>query len=303
MTHNYSTIYAGLLASALMTGLLSGCDNSESPTGKLNLDITDAAVDGADNVFVVFTGVEIKAGSETIDINYDTPRKIDLLALTGGIAETIVDNQTLPAGQVEWIRLKVNATSGGDPIDDSYIVIEGTPHELTIPSGAQNGLKLNRPITIADGGVASFTIDFDLRKSVHMDNNGYKLRPTLRLVDNQTKGALHGSFAAANCDDISKAAIYVYQGSDIVADDEGSDTAPVTTAKITVVDTMAPVATYQYTVDFLTAGDYTVAYTCTADLDDPATNDDIQFSGAGNVTIVAGQTAMKNFEAVAAAPM
>ena len=94
MTHNYSTLYAGLLASVLITSLLSGCDNSESPTGKLNLNITDAAVDGATEVVIEFTGAEIKAGNDTIDITYAAPKQIDLLALTGGAAQTIVDNQT-----------------------------------------------------------------------------------------------------------------------------------------------------------------------------------------------------------------
>ncbi|HEX5636042.1 MAG TPA: DUF4382 domain-containing protein, partial [Gammaproteobacteria bacterium] len=205
MKHQNTAIYAGLLASALTTSLLIGCDNSESPTGKLNLNITDAAVDGATEVVVEFTGAEIKAGSDTIDIDYAAPKQINLLALTGGDSQTIVDNQTLPAGQVEWIRLKVNESN-------SYITINGEQYGLTIPSGSQSGLKLNRPITIAENGIATFTIDFDLRKSVHeRSGNNYMLRPTLRLVDNSTDGALSGtvdpSLISATCGDGDKAAI------------------------------------------------------------------------------------------------
>jgi len=43
--------------------------------------------------------------------------------------------------------------------------------------------------------MASFTIDFDLRKSVHNPSNpadDYILRPTLQLVDGNTEGALSG---------------------------------------------------------------------------------------------------------------
>lgn len=285
MTHNYSTLYAGLLASVLITSLLSGCDNSESPTGKLNLNITDAAVDGATEVVIEFTGAEIKAGNDTIDITYAAPKQIDLLALTGGAAQTIVDNQILPAGQVEWIRLKVNETN-------SHITINGEQYGLRIPSGSQSGLKLNRPITIAENGIATFTIDFDLRKSVHeRQGNNYMLRPTLRLIDNSTDGTLSGtvdpSLLSARCVDGEKAAIYVFEGN-VTADDIGSAVEPVTTAAVNLT-------TGAYTVAFLPFGNYTAAFTCDAGLDDPQANDTIVFDVETTVTITAGQTTDQDF--------
>lgn len=287
MTRNYSTIYASLLASAIITGL-PGCDNSGSGTGILNMQITDAPVDGAQHVVVEFTGVEIKAADgETIDITYDAPRQLDLLALTGGVAETVVDNQILAAGQVEWIRLKVNEAN-------SYIRINGADYGLTIPSGAQTGLKLNRPITIAEDGVASFTIDFDLRKSVHeRQGNNYMLRPTLRLIDNHTDGALSGSVDAttisANCTAGDKAAVYVYAGN-VTADDIGSSVAPVTTASVNWEQ-----GNYNYTVAFIPYGNYTAAFTCDAALDDPQADDSLVFVGTTTIEIVAGQTTVQDF--------
>ncbi|MBZ0071879.1 MAG: DUF4382 domain-containing protein [Gammaproteobacteria bacterium] len=290
-----------LLAGILATALLPACGgggSSGSATGTLNLSVTDAPVDYAEHVWVEFSGVEIKAaGGSVVDIIYDTPRRIDLLALTGGIAEVIVDNQVLPAGQVQWLRLKVNASQGGDPADDSYIVIDGVSYELRIPSGDERGLQLNRPITIPEGGVATFTIDFDLRKSVHARSGGvYHLRPTLRLVDNSTVGALAGTvdaatLAAAGCESGDPAAVYVFEGTVIPDDVDGTDPDPVSTAS---VDWEAGDTTY--TVAFLAAGDYTAAFTCDAGLDDPAASDaSVSFTGAAPVTVVAGRTATQDF--------
>lgn len=292
-----SGLRAGILSAsiALLVGSCGGGGGGgggSAATGTLNLALTDAPVDAADEVVVEFTGVEIKAsGGEIVDITYDTPRQIDLLALTGGVSEVIVDGQVLPAGQVEWIRLKVNATQGGDPMDDSYIVIGGVIHELTIPSGAQTGLKLNRPITIPENGIASFTIDFDLRKSVHEAAGDYVLRPTLRLVDNSTDGALSGTvdLAAALCAD--PAAVYVFEGAGVTPDDvDGVDPDPVATASVDPV-------TGDYTVAFLPAGEYTAAFTCDAADDAPDTDDDaaVAFSGTTDVSITAGQTTLLDF--------
>lgn len=294
MTRNATAgLRAGILSTsiALLVGACGGGGGGSAATGTLNLALTDAPVDNADEVVIEFTGVEVKAGAELIDITYDTPRQIDLLTLTGGVSETIVDGQVLPAGQVEWIRLKVNATSGGDPLDDSYIVIMGTPYPLTIPSGAQTGLKLNRPITIPENGIASFTIDFDLRKSVHEAAGNYILRPTLRLVDNSTIGALSGTvdLTAALCAD--PAAVYVFEGAGVAPDDvDGIGPDPVATASVDP-------ATGDYTVAFLPAGEYTAAFTCDAADDAPDTDDDavVSFSGTTDVSITAGQTTTLDF--------
>lgn len=283
MNTQHSALYAILLASAVITG----CD-SGSGTGTLKLQITDAPVDGAQHVVVEFTGVEIKAADgETIDITYTAPKQLDLLALTGGVAETIVDNQILAAGQVEWIRLKVNEAN-------SYITVNGAEYGLSIPSGAQTGLKLNRPITIAENGVASFTIDFDLRKSVHeRQGDNYMLRPTLRLIDNHTDGALSGSVdtttISANCTAGDKAAVYVYAGN-VTANDIGSSVAPVATANVNWEQ-----GNYNYTVAFIPYGNYTAAFTCDAALDDPQADDALVFVGTTTIEIVAGQTTVQDF--------
>lgn len=300
MTRISSTgLRAGVLSVsiALLAGACGGGGGDSTATGTLNLGITDAPVDGADHVWVEFTGVEIKpAAGNSFSIDFPAPRQIDLLALTGGTAELLLDGYVLSAGTYEWLRLKVNASQGGDPADDSFMVIGGTPYELRIPSGAQTGLKLNRPITIPADGTASFTIDFDLRKSVHARSGDvYMLRPTLRLVDNSTVGALSGSVdtttIAAECVGGDAAAVYVFEGAGVTPDDvDAIDPDPIATA---TVDWAA--ADYGYTVAFLEAGIYTAAFTCDAGLDDPALDDALSFVGTTTVTITAGQTTVQHF--------
>lgn len=287
------------IAAALSACGGGGGSSGSTGTGTLNLSITDAPVDDADAVVVEFTGVEIKpSGGSSFSIDFAAPRQIDLLALTGGTAEIILDGEVLAAGDYEWMRLKVNATEGGDPMDDSYIVVGGQTYELRIPSGDQTGLKLNRPITIPANGSTSFTIDFDLSKSIHLTGqNNYKLRPTLRLVDNTTDGALAGTVDAgtvtAECIPGDVGAVYVFEHAGTTPDDiniDGSDVEPVAIATVDWANN-----DYSYIVAFLPAGDYTAAFTCDAGIDDPAAEDALTFVGTADVAITAGHTTALDF--------
>ncbi|MDT8388710.1 MAG: DUF4382 domain-containing protein [Thiogranum sp.] len=297
MTRNYSAGLRASILSASVALLLSACGGGggSNSTGTLNLGITDAPVDEADHVWVEFTGVEIKpGGGNSFSVDFVAPRQIDLLALTGGTAELLLDGYVLDAGTYQWLRLKVNAEA--DSVFDSYIEIGGSQYELRIPSGDETGLKLNRPITIPEDGTASFTIDFDLRKSVHAPSGSiYILRPTLRLVDNSTAGMLSGvvdpATIAAECVGGDAAAIYVFEGAGATPDDvDGVDLDPVATASVDWA-----MGDNSYTVAFLEAGDYTAAFTCDASLDDPATDDVLSFTGTTDLTVNAGQSTPLDF--------
>ena len=262
-----------LIKITLSTGialLLTACGgsggSSSSTTGTLNLAITDAPIDDISEVWVEFTGVELqKADGERINLDFldDSnsliPRKINLLPLNGGVTEDMFTDVILDAGEYSWMRLKVNAEKGPH---DSYVVLGGINRELTIPSGSQSGLKLNRGFVVPAGGVASYTIDFDLRKSVHKPasaNQDYKLRPTLRLVDNSSVGTLKGTVSNAliesECGGAVDGAVYVFEG-DMVDDIDGEDD-PITSATLKG-DGSEP---YTYTVAFLEEGNYKIAFT------------------------------------------
>lgn len=177
----------------------------------------------------------------------------------------------------------------------SYITLENgsAQHSLEIPSGDETGLKLNRGFDITDGGAATFTVDFDLRKSVLAPSNGsdiYKLKPTLRIVENADVGHLSGTVSLndASCATTPNYAVYVFEG-DVTPDDlDGDAVDPITSALVS--------DTFGYAVGFLNQGTYTVAFTCEADLDSNEGDDTITFLGTTTVTITAGATTMHDFE-------
>ncbi|MBT8142243.1 MAG: DUF4382 domain-containing protein [Gammaproteobacteria bacterium] len=295
-----------VLLSAVALGLAACGGETDPPsTGAFSLSITDAPVDGATAVWVYFTGIELHGPSGTISI--DAADKINLMALQGNNSELLASVTDLEAGNYQWMRLLVNAEEG---VMDSYIEFDTESFPLRIPSGAQNGLKLNRPFVIAAGSRTDFTIDFDLRKSVHKpsaQNADYILRPTLRVVNNLEVGTVIGTVAAEiltnnNC--AEGTAVYLFDGLAAVADDiDGLDAEPVTTANVTI-DTNTGAGSYE--IGFVEADlDYTVALTCTADLDDPEVDnlnttatppvEDVFFIDQQNITVQADTETIANF--------
>lgn len=304
------TLISLTLALGLALGLLAACGGgSDGPgSGTLNVNIVDAPVDDAQAVVVQFTGVAIKrAGSDEQVVTFATPRTIDLLALQGGLAASLLPNTTVTAGAYEWMRLQVVASgdtdTAGNPVDSYLERTDGTRVPLFVPSGEQSGLKLVSGFSVPAGGTASFTIDFDLRKSVTLPQSAgspYFLRPALRLVDNALAGGITGSVSSASLGDASCPStdpalnanvVYVYAGAGVTPDDIGGTGAqPLTTANATNAS-----GTWRYTAAFLAPGSYTVAFSCQAASDDPQANDAPVFLGTQTVTVTAGATATADF--------
>lgn len=315
---NMNFIYKALLF-FFIAASATGCGSSgvvsdgggSSSSGKLSISVTDAPVDNASHVVVEFTGVTLQpetGGRLEFDFDpNDPPRQIDLLALNGGGSETILDGVRVPAGRYDWIRLKVNAEC--DTMD-SYIEIPGdinSPYSLYVPSGSESGLKLNHGFDMPAGGSASFTIDFDLRRSVNNPqgqgrcSGNYKLKPVLRIVDNTDVGSISGSVAAGFIEDASCTgdnSVYVFEGGDVTPDDvDGIAPDPVTTAIVSFNDARQE---YVYKAAFLSPGSYTIAFTCQAGNDDPerdesATANPIVFTGTDNASVAAGTETIHNF--------
>lgn len=307
-------------ATAVLLAACGGGDGGSANTGTLKLGVTDAPVDVADAVVVQFTGVELKpAGGQAFSIDL-APRSIDLLDQQGTQRAMLLDGATVPAGEYEWMRLKVNAVPN---VDDSYIAINsGERCELRIPSGSETGLKIIRGFTVGVGSVTDMTIDFNLRKSVVQPpgqradettcgGQAYLLKPVLRVVDNLQVGTITGTVdpslvAAGNCptSTATPGNVYLYgpYGTNEPMpvpddlDDNAADGDPVTTASVDAA------ANYAYTIGFVPAGNYVVAYTCDADdatLDANAPNatEAVSFtpSAGKTVTVTANTTATVNF--------
>jgi hypothetical protein len=294
----------------------------------LTLLITDAPVDSASEVVVQFSGVAIKpADSEEQVFEFDEAKSIDLLALQGSNSAVLLDEQTIDPGDYEWIRLAVNAELG---VRDSYMVTDGQEIELRIPSGSQTGLKLVSGFTVATGGAADFTIDFDVRKSITNPPGLPEaiLKPALRLVNNQEVGEITGEIAPEIISESCAAeasfagAVYLYEGADIAATDLGHVDAeenvvdPFTTALVKFEETEDGSSAYNYEFGFIAPGDYSLAFTCSNDdpenderevystgtLDPPAEEGEpiiIFYGNSGtsySVTVTADVVATQNFE-------
>ncbi len=301
---------AALVMAAGVAGGMNGCDdNALSSTGRLSLQITDAPVDLAEHVYVQISGLEIHGSDNKNATLYycedavdptkrvvsktvcakSLPLQIDLMDMNSGKSEKLLAGYELQSGNYQWIRLMVD-TAG---TEDTYIVMkDGSEFELTIPSADQTGLKLNRGFTVASGGTSDFTIDFDLRKSVHESANGYLLRPTLRIVDNMSAGAIAGEIATDLIVTDCTPAVYVFSGAGVTPDDvDGTDPDPVTTAIVK----MDSDGKYTYKAAFLEPGTYTVSFTCDAEKDLPGTSEAIVFSGTADVPVTAKTVSKKDF--------
>jgi len=287
MTRDRSRSSRLVLACSTVLALAACGDGSDSGerTGTLKLGITDAPVDVADAVVVQFSGVELKPrGGAPFTValreldGQGTTRTIDLYPLTGTQREILLEGEDIPAGEYDWMRLMVDAEPN---VVDTYIGIGGGQCELKVPSGAETGLKVNRGFTIGVGAITDLTIDFDLRKSIveppgqsaapaTCGGQAYFLKPVLRVVDNLEVGTITGHVGSLpqGCTAGTPpypGNVYLYGPyTDTVPtiddydglDGDGAD--PITAA-------MVDPTTFEYTIGFVPAGRYVIAYTCSPD--------------------------------------
>jgi hypothetical protein len=302
-------IFGGVCAALLLAAC--GSDNNNDGPAKVSISVTDAPVDSAEAVVVSFIGVELfpADGSAPVSFSFDPPKSIDLLDLQGSNSAFLIQDAEVEPGVYNELRLMIDTANAAcnniaTPFA-SYITIDGTDHPLIVPSGGASGLKVFGPITAAAGGSASYTVDFDLRRSIAERGvtGCYNLRPVLRVVDNAEVGTLAGTvdgdlLQAPGCsaDSMSGAgaAVYVYTGAGIEPDDVGGSGAePLTSALLTPLDDGS--GDFAYEVGFLLAGDYTVAFTCQAGDDDAQADDEIAFGAAADVAIVAEAVTTQDF--------
>lgn len=300
-------IYA-LLACSISLGLYAcggsgtsgntsgGRGGSSLIPGTLTVGITDASVDSAEEVWIQFSGVTLQpSNGNAIDLTFDNVKNINLLTLQGSLYTDLISNEVIPIGRYDWIRLHVNANN--DSVNDSYIKLnDGSIHELWIPSGSETGLKISTGFDLLSPETLNLMIDFDLRKSVVLRNGSYTLRPTLRMVDITDSGTIIGiidsslltSPDCSGADPATGYAVYLFEGTNTTpVDMRNGNSGPFTSAN---VELNVSSGDYGYEIGFVPAGDYTLAFTCQAELDDPDASDNIVFSLAENLTVVANQT-------------
>lgn len=304
-----------------LAGSLAACGGGggNGGTGSLSMGVSDAPVDEADEVVVTFTGIELLGddGGVRQSFTFGTPQQVDLLQQQGDQQFFLIQGEQIPAGVYREVRLLVqdmdNASCNpGAPPYPNYIRIGSTTSPLIVPSGGSSGFKVKGPITVAAGGSAAYTVDFDLRKSIaERGTTGcYNLKPVLRVVDNAQVGRLAGtvdpalfaSTPSCNLVDPTTAdgvSVYVFTGNGVTPDDyDNNEPNPLTTALLNKNQD----GTFSYTVGFLLAGNYTVALSCQAGDDlppetsEPTSGDNaITFIQPTDAAISADETTVVDF--------
>ena len=273
---------------------------STTSTGLLDVAVTDAPIDEAAEVLIVFDGIELKPlGADPVVIDLEPAQRLNLLQYRDGETFNLLNQARVQAQQYEWLRLRIRTQQNLQ--DGSYIRLrDGRQFPLFIPSGAESGLKLIRSFTVAQGGVTRLLIDFDLRKSLVRPPGlapNWILKPALRLVDRLQTGrlertedlsalALNFGLSRADCD----AGLYLFAGRDQTPDDMDGDPADGTDPVVYLpLDPTRERDTVEYQIHFLETGDYTLALTCDFGLDaDPYVSEDGQRFITRNVTVIAG---------------
>ncbi len=164
---------SGLLAVTALLVVACSKDESSSPT-TLKVRLTDAPVD-AEEVNVDIQQVRVKFSEDSINgwIDLSTQAGVyNLLGLQNGV-DTLIASGTLPVNTVKEIRFVLGANNS--------IKVLGVNYPLTIPSGAESGLKIKVNKRL-NASLDSLLIDFDAALSIHQTGAGaYQLKPVLKV--------------------------------------------------------------------------------------------------------------------------
>lgn len=118
-------------------------------------------------------GIQVKLDKDTSGwINLVTNAGVyNLLALQNGVTDTIATDN-VPDGVLKEIRFILG--------ENNTVKVNDSIKPLTIPSGSEGGLKIKIDKKLGET-LNTFVLDFDAALSVKEENNGYKLRPVIKL--------------------------------------------------------------------------------------------------------------------------
>lgn len=170
------TVFAVGMTALLAIVILVACEKDKSNDNQqttLKVRMTDAPI-LADSVKVDIRQVRVNFRNDSsswVDLN-TYAGVYDLLQLQNGV-DTLLAAGVIPSNNVQEIRFVLGT--------NNTIVVAGISYPLTIPSGAESGLKLkiNKQL---NGPIDSILIDFDAAMSIHQTGTGsYKLMPVLKI--------------------------------------------------------------------------------------------------------------------------
>lgn len=205
----------GIVLSLTLMTLISGCggggtSSTASSTGAVALKLTDAPTDDKNvkGVYVTFDALRYQyadSNDSWQDVDLNESRTINLLDLQDGNT-TLLNKVELPAGEIAHVRFVLNT-------NECFVDLEvGGMQPMTVPSGDQTGFKAIGGFTIPAGGTVNVTADFDVRKSVTVTGqDNYKLRPTIKIIDNIEVGEINGTMTLDLDENVSSVIVYAYE--------------------------------------------------------------------------------------------
>jgi hypothetical protein len=163
----------------VIVSLLSICTicffacKKDASSSQLKVRMTDAPGEW-DAVNIDLKEVQVKLNTDSTKwITLQTNTGIyDLLGLQNGIDSLIAEGTFSTAETVKEIRLIVGS--------ENSITVNGQTYALTIPSGAETGLKIkiNKKLNAT---IETVLIDFDAALSIRQEVDGFKLQPVIKL--------------------------------------------------------------------------------------------------------------------------
>ncbi len=161
---------------------------------RVAIELTDAPGD-YEEVLVEVEDVMIKTTAEGgeeegwVSLEGVNTGVIDLLSLTGGVTELLVDTE-LEASYMHQIRL-VLGDNNTIKVDEDGTIKE---YALKTPSAEQSGLKVMVGQELEAGEDYTFILDFDVDKSVVVTGAGnYSLKPVVRMAVEAETGSIVGN--------------------------------------------------------------------------------------------------------------
>jgi len=177
------------VASALTLGVATiGCGGGggsvSSGSGTLNMSLADAPDPTVSSVDVTIDHVQANVDGQWQTLSSSSPAFSGNL-LNLATTTSPLGTMTLPTGHYTQVRLFITSAT----ITDST----GT-HDVTIPSGAQTGLKVLVDYDISANDVTDLLLDFDVNKSFNKTGNGsYTLKPVVRGTVQVLSGTVTGT--------------------------------------------------------------------------------------------------------------
>lgn len=281
-----------LLLSACGSDGGDGATAAGGSTAKVSFSVSDAPVDSLWDVTIAFDQLELKhenGQSYFIDVDTDSDgndyQQLNLLDYQGTDSKLIITSQELPVGTYKELIIHTK------PGNMNWVDGEDGHYDLKIPS---NKLRLGGFEVDAEA-VQSFTIEFDLRKSLVLrgnesNNSGFNLKPHgVTIIDNQAAASLWGKvdvnlFSMGECLAESGNYVYLYEGhghiDSMLSDNMDPNDEYFDSARPLPDNAVMPYASASVDVDgsyafgYLPGGNYTVAFTCNAEDDDPVNYDE-----------------------------